>query len=224
MEEKSKLFVFDKKEVALIFLFMLLISALSFTLGVNIGKKLTITNSGYTSDDIRNIEKIQSKQEEKYNEMNEAPPKEDDAAVNERLQKEFEKLNDTSATEKKTLDSDASVALPNMPSENIPAPNISEPTNVNPDDIKSNITSINLKGKYTVQLGSYPDANQAQDFAEGFTARGYDPIINEVEIAGKGKWYRVSIGIFDSIPDAKDYIKKEKSLFQGKDYFIKDFQ
>src|SRR5690606_27564903 len=47
-----------------------------------------------------------------------------------------------------------------------------------------------MAGKFTVQLGSYNSMEDAKQFAEGFTVRGYSPIINEVKIEGKGNWYR----------------------------------
>jgi hypothetical protein len=61
---------------------------------------------------------------------------------------------------------------------------------------------------------------EAEDFAEGFKARGYDPIINQIDIKGKGTWFRVSLGAFATQEEAKTYITKEKSLFLGQDYTI----
>ena len=42
-----------------------------------------------------------------------------------------------------------------------------------------------MTGKYTIQLGSYNTVEEAKQFAEGFTVRGYNPIINEVKIEDK---------------------------------------
>lgn len=84
--------------------------------------------------------------------------------------------------------------------------------------------SVSLNGKVTIQLGSFDNEQEAKDFAEGFSVRGYEPILNQVDIVGKGTWYRVSIGVFTTVQEAKDYIKKEKSLFQGQDYIIKEFK
>ncbi|CAN0060821.1 unnamed protein product [Chrysoparadoxa australica] len=80
-----------------------------------------------------------------------------------------------------------------------------------------------FSGKYTIQLGSHRSVEEAEAFAEGFKVRGYNPIINEVEIPNRGIWYRVSLGVFDTITDAKDYVKKEQSLFQGQDYVFVRF-
>jgi septal ring-binding cell division protein DamX len=77
-----------------------------------------------------------------------------------------------------------------------------------------------MVGKYTIQLGSYNTLDEAKQFAEGFTVRGYNPIINEVKIEGKGTWYRVSLGVFTTVEEAKSYIKQEQSLFSGQDHVI----
>jgi len=75
-------------------------------------------------------------------------------------------------------------------------------------------------GKFTIQVGAYNNLDEASQFASGFEVRGYTPVIQEAEISGKGKWYRVSIGIFETRQAAKDYIVEQKSLFQGYDYII----
>ncbi len=90
---------------------------------------------------------------------------------------------------------------------------------------KSEVSVANAQtGKYTIQLGSYATMDEAKQFAEGFTVRGYNPILNEVIIPEKGTWYRVSLGLFGSVADAKEYVKKEATLFQGQDYVISEIK
>jgi cell division protein FtsN len=81
-----------------------------------------------------------------------------------------------------------------------------------------------MAGKFTIQLGSYSDIEEAKQFAEGFTVRGYSPIINEVRIDGKGTWYRVSLGLFNTVEEARSYIKEEQSLFQGQEHVISEIR
>ena len=77
-----------------------------------------------------------------------------------------------------------------------------------------------LSGKYTIQLGSHRTLKEAESFAEGFRARGYNPIINQIEIKGKGTWYRVSLEAFNTPEEARSYVGREKTLFMGQDYTI----
>ena len=86
--------------------------------------------------------------------------------------------------------------------------------------VENENTERNLTGKYTIQLFSHQSKETAEEFADGFILKGYDVIINEVDIPGKGKWYRVGIGVFDTVNQAQDYLDKEKSLFQKNNYLI----
>jgi hypothetical protein len=50
MDSKTKLYVFAKKEVGLIFIFMILIAITSFVLGVKIGKNYSLEMAGVTKE------------------------------------------------------------------------------------------------------------------------------------------------------------------------------
>ena len=84
--------------------------------------------------------------------------------------------------------------------------------------------SVQYKGKWTIQLGSYQDGEDAEVFSNGFKARGYRPIINRVNLGERGVWYRVGLGVFSSVLEAKEYIAQEESLFQGQDFTIVQLQ
>jgi septal ring-binding cell division protein DamX len=203
MSENTKLYVFEKKEVLLLFIFMILIALTSFLLGVKMGKSYSLQSAGITAADQKSIE-LKSTDEEvilndQTNDLNKVAPttevsdetkqKEQFDESYKKLQDEFSKLNKSESTEP-----------------------------------KAEMAKDSYVGKYTIQLGSNRSLADSEKFAEGFRARGYNPIINEVKIEGQGMWYRVSLGIFDSLQEAKDYIIKEKSLFQGQDYVIGRFE
>ncbi|EQC52370.1 SPOR domain-containing protein, partial [Bacteriovorax sp. DB6_IX] len=82
----------------------------------------------------------------------------------------------------------------------------------------------NFSGKYTIQLSSFQSLAEAKQFAEGFKVLGYNPIINEKNIPGRGNWFRVSLGVFNSLSETKDYILKHKSLFAERDYVLTKFE
>ncbi len=213
--EDNKLFVFEKKEVLLIFLFIILIAVISFTLGVRTGKQLSLKNDQYTNEDVaridlksdreENIEKVISDKESNSFEDSMNEPSKDEI-MEDRLKAEMEKL-----------------AKEDVKVEQAPVQQMDD----NPAVVKKNDKSIDdgtneLAGKYTIQLFSNQSREVAQDFADGFISKGYDMIINEV-ILESGKWYRVSIGVFENVNAAKDYLEKQKSLFQNKKYIITQF-
>ena len=208
-ENKNKLFVFDKKEVFLIFIFLILIAITAFTVGVRVGKNLLLKSEGHTSEEISKLDIKTEREEEIENMMREVAPlpqNEDDAyeAYKDRLDQELQE----------TI------------TEESPAPEIEEPSNPFEESLNS-ITEVkesdnaeNYSGKWTVQIVSFPDKESAVDFANGFVARGYNPIINSVALKERGTWYRVSLGLFDTKAEAAAYVKDNDIIFGGKEYQI----
>lgn len=221
MEDNSKLFVFDKKEVILIFVFMILITITSFTLGVRFGKSIYLAQQGITPKDIETID-LKSVEEESIESITESNNDEvktqtsDDSQTlsetEERIKEEINKLANPSESTKVEM----------KPETTSKEEVIENETAQSFDEIYK--SEVSLTGKYTIQLASFDDKKEAQTFADGFIASGYDAIVNKVEIPSKGSWYRVSVGLFDNLNDAKDYLEKEKKFFKGKDYLIKKFK
>lgn len=191
MEQDPRVYVFEKKEIFLIFMFVIIMSITCFTLGVNLGKKLAFEKSGVTTEDVSAIE-MKSVEEEFADEVMAEDKLSDDEKI-EQLKKEMkEKLdNELQTISRDDVPSSASAAAVN--------PNL---------------------GKFSVQLGSFNNMTDAKQFAEGFIARGYEAIIYETQLADKGTWFRVTVGLFDSAGEARDYIKKEASLFQDQDHVV----
>lgn len=201
MDSKTKLYVFAKKEVALIFVFMILIAITSFVLGVKIGKNYSLEMAGITPEDQKKVVELLSQKEESLEAVKSHPEKSkiESSEIENKLK---EKINEEFGTKPNVL--------PHEPS--------AGESSVNNSSVQS--TKDSLSGKYTIQLGSHRTLKEAEMFAEGFRARGYNPIINEIEIKNKGTWFRVSLEAFDSMEEAKAYVNKEKTLFVGQDYTI----
>ncbi len=214
MEENPRVFVFEKKEIFLIFVFVVIMSVTCFTLGVNLGKKLALEKSAVTTEDVKTVE-VKSTAEEDAQAALDAPAMTDEEKLQKLMDESKEKLNKElqQFSEEKPADGKTETAVTSeVPKAAAPAVT---------SEVTTNATQV---GKYTIQLGSYNTMEEAKQFAEGFTVRGYNPIINEVVIVDKGTWYRVSLGLFDTVAQAKDYIKKEATLFQGQDYVISELK
>lgn len=200
MEENNKVIVFEKKEIILVLIFVAVLIITSFTLGIRLGKKLTLDEAGIKPVDQQTIELKSGVEEDAESTIA------DEAKISD--EEKLKKLMDESKTrlsdELEKFSAEDKAATPNQ--------------SVAPK------TSSALSGKFTIQLGSYPSVEEAKQFAEGFTVRGYSPIINESTIEGKGTWYRVSLGLFGSVEEAKSYIKNEQSLFSGQDYVITELK
>ena len=236
MDEKTKLVVFDKKEVFLLFCLVILASITSFVFGVKVGKNYSFERAGFSESD-RKILDLKSKEEE---EANEAVKKVEHGEVAQpsteetlkRLEDEFNQLEQSPAAQT----SKPTTALPKAEelkkevqettTKDLTPDLTNETTKADSEEkIDASMTKpTGLEGKFTIQLGSYPTIEDARQFAEGFKIRGYNPYIHEAKIDGKGTWYRVTLGVFENAQQARDYIKQEESLFQGQDYRITDLK
>ena len=232
MDENTKLYVFSKREVALIFLFMFLIAITSFVFGVKIGKNYSYETAGFTPEDRAKVELL-SGQEETVNEVVEerkieAGEKKDLIDLNQKLE---ERIKEETSGQGKRYENDQpeepskqgdSVDSGNQMVEPVPGTVVEQPAATAPKPTSNN-PKDQYSGKYTIQLGSHRSLDEAQAFAEGFKVRGYNPIINEAELPNRGIWYRVSLGVFETVSEAKEFVKKEQSLFQGQEYIFYRF-
>lgn len=214
MEENNKVIVFEKKEIILILVFVLVLIVTSFTLGIRLGKKLSVPVAPVAATEVTptktetapvELKSVQEEDAEKSISENSALSDE------EKLKKLMDESQSRLSNELEKFSKEDTV-LPTAPAV--------QPTT----QTAASESADSMVGKYTVQLGSYPSLEEAKQFAEGFTVRGYNPIINETRITGKGTWYRVSLGLFASVEEAKTYIKNEQSLFSGQDYVITEIK
>jgi cell division protein FtsN len=203
MEENNKVIVFEKKEIVLILIFVVILIITSFTLGIRLGKKLSMNESGIKEADVKSVE-LKSGEEEDAEKIVSDDSKLTDEEKLKKLMDES-KLRLTDELEKFSSEDSAKA-------------------DKQTGAIGSSAAAAVGAGKFTIQLGSYPSIDEAKQFAEGFTVRGYSPIVNESKIDGKGTWYRVSLGLFGTVDEAKAYIKTEQSLFSGQDYVITEIK
>lgn len=234
MDDKTKLYIFEIKEVALIFIFMILIAITSFILGVRVGKSYSYKMAGLGVMEREKVDLLSTQEEKVHSVVGHEKAKEkasDQTIIDgtyKKLKKEFNLLDQQKKVEKAPKREDIieeSSGMEKSGSDDIIQNKMKDESAANKlqaqADDKKGVDVF--KGKFTIQLGSHRALEEAEKFADGFRVRGYNPIINEVEIPGRGIWYRVSLGIFDSVADARDYIIKEKSLLQGQDYVIGRF-
>lgn len=211
MDDKTNLYVFEKKEVFLIFIFMILIAITSFVLGVKVGKSFTYGDVPMPSEQrVEGIDFLSDREEEVRRLLNEAENQAQDdhlSRVDQALARELREEEER---------------VRGLPQVNLEAPQRQAPSS--PQAETRSYSREELRGKHTIQLGSYPSIREAERFADAFKVRGYNPIIQEVELPERGGiWYRVSIGVFDTLTQAKEYVIQERQLFEGEDYIFQRF-
>ncbi len=209
MNDKTKLYLFSKKEIAILFTFIVLAAVVSFIMGIKIGKNFSFESAGFTSAEQKQISLKSTLEEstaELLEEVGSSPPE----TKEEVIQDSYQRL-------KNKIDQELKDSKKNVVEKTVVSPVVEKAP---PKDVKKD----SVVGKYTIQLGSHRNLVDAENFSEGFRIRGYNPVINEVNIDGRGTWYRVSLGAFDNIRDLKDYVEKEKSLFESQDYVVGKYE
>jgi len=63
-------------------------------------------------------------------------------------------------------------------------------------------------GKFTVQLASFKDLASARKFAARFNDLKPQATVRQVDLTGKGRWYRVQIGELSSRDEASAFAKR----------------
>jgi cell division septation protein DedD len=75
-------------------------------------------------------------------------------------------------------------------------------------DIASKKQPRPATGKFTVQLASFKDLASARKFAARFNDLKPQATIRQVDLTGKGRWYRVHIGELSSRDEASAFAKR----------------
>ncbi len=73
---------------------------------------------------------------------------------------------------------------------------------------------------YSIQIGSHRDNRRALMVVNQLEKLGYQPFIIKTDIPGKGIWYRVMFGRFQTKADAQAMLKKTKALKDFSDAWI----
>ena len=80
-----------------------------------------------------------------------------------------------------------------------------------PSSLPAGIAASSI-GKYTVQISSHQSDEEAQTQAKELQSKGYSAFVVPAVVKGK-KWFRVSIGLYESKDEAK--VSREKLLKGG---------
>lgn len=67
------------------------------------------------------------------------------------------------------------------------------------------VVTADREWKYTVQLTYFPDLEMAKEMEETLKSRTYPAYIEKVNLLGKGTWYGVKVGKFDTEDKAKQF-------------------
>jgi len=84
--------------------------------------------------------------------------------------------------------------------------------------------STNQDDSITIQVGSYPNSEDANSRVAKLQSMGFTARITKADIPKRGTWYRVQVGRFSSRREAEKYAQQLKSKGATKEFFITEVQ
>ncbi len=219
MDQKRRLFIYDRKEVGVLILLGVGVALFAFTLGVHLGKQVVpkateMAGETQAVDPLVPAEPGAPSRVEISQEVKNVPEAVDET-LDQSLRDEIAKtglqvekprqveLPDSVRRETNRAESRPEVGQPKTP--------VARTTKVDP---KSQSPSA-VSSRYTLQVGSFPSLREAEPELLKLNENGLRAEVREVELAGKGKWYRLFVGQFDSVKDAENAgkgFKKERRI------------
>ena len=225
MDQRRRLFIYDRKEVGILILLGVGVALFAFTLGVHLGKQVIPKTSetigeAKPADPLLPAESQAPSRVEISGEVKNVP-----AAVDETLD---QSLRDEIAKTGMKVDKARQVDLPGDVHKEISAPEVGHSEVVaksktakrpveHVTEKKAEAKSASTSSRFTLQVGSFPSLREAEPELLKLTENGLRAEVREVELAGKGKWFRLFVGQFDSVKDAEKAgksFKKERRIVE----------
>ncbi len=175
---RPKLFIYDRKEVLLLLLIAVMVAIFSFTLGVHLGKKVTLSQKVHLPGDASLVgteaDAIPNRQElaEQAKGVQQAGDESLGQALHDEVTKTGIKLNVPKQVE-----------LPKV-------------TKSEKAEKKASQKTSQKAANYSVQVGSFPSEKDARQRLRRLEQMGMDGFIHSAQIKGKGKWFRLYTGHF----------------------------
>lgn len=211
-DQKRRLFIYDRKEVGVLILLGVGVALFAFTLGVHLGKQV-IPKPVETAAEAKPVEPIEATKEQAPNRVEISQEvKNVPGAVDETLE---QSLRDEIAKTGLQVEKPRQVELPSKvrvvdhtkPDTTKPEVGVGHGGKSLPGEKKSEKTvqseSSIKAGRYTLQVGSYPSLHEAEPELLKLNENGLRAEVREVDITGKGKWFRLFVGQFESVKDAE---------------------
>lgn len=175
----------DGRQVASVVVAALVILGVVFVLGLNVGKQIALRRAAMeVAGDLDALDRAPAPA---------APAKEEPLTFHEEL------------TRPAPAASPPAAAAPPPPSAPAPAPASPSPATAPPPPVAAPPTASPPDEPWTVQLAASQDRAEAERLAARFAA--LNPRVEEADVPGKGRFWRVRVGAFDTREAADRYLR-----------------
>jgi len=184
----------NQTNVISLFLAFFVVFVLSFATGIYVGTKLGDGQQGI------------AKQERSAQKQETERPKQD---FNEPTMEESKPLvGKARPTDRPKKSASTPIVKPKKIPKTPPKTTIAKKPQKKTENMKvASLPKTSETGKYTVQIGSFTHEELAERRRKELLSKGYPAFIKKSLVAGKGIWYRVRIGTFNTRDEAKQYGK-----------------
>ncbi len=203
-DERRKLFIYDKKEVGVLILLGIGVALFAFTMGVHLGKQVSpkvvdVNTEHAVSPPVDPApqgapNRVEVSEEQKHVE----------SAVEETLD---QSLRDEVAKQGLQVEEPKPLTLPTETKSVVQKKKKVEPKGP-------------VGGAFTLQVGSYPSTSEAEPELTKLKGKGLGAEVREVEVPGKGKWFRLYVGQFPTVKDAETTGKNYKNEKLIRDFVV----
>lgn len=211
MEKKPRLFVYDRKELAVLIVLGVLVAAFAFTFGIHLGKKVAPSAQQAEEPDhapaATEADKSPTSQQlaEQGRGANDGAT---DEIMNQALQDEVQKaglkLNTPRPTElPEDSKSKNAGGTTHVAGQKLPAAQSSGGGSGH-GQTKTESAAPQTP-KFTLQVGSYPSVGEAKALQDSLESRGLRPYLKSAAVSGKGTWYRIFLGQFVTQEEAEQF-------------------
>lgn len=226
MDQKRRLFIYDRKEVGVLILLGVGVALFAFTLGVHLGKQV-VPKAAETVGEAKPVDPLVPAESQAPSRVEiSGEVKNVPAAVDETLD---QSLRDEIAKTGMKVDQARQVELPREIHQEAKGPEVGNDESA-PEPKKraaadhgqreahpatTAVSERPVASRYTLQVGSYPSLREAEPELLKLNENGLRAEVREVELAGKGKWFRLFVGQFESAKDAEKAgksFKKERRI------------
>ncbi len=210
VKTKQRLFIYDRKEIIVLILLGSMVALFTFTLGVHLGKRVGKRAIKSTSEDTPMIHPLadQTPNRQEFTERAKEPQRDFEKEISQELHNEVIRTGlkidiprQVDLPEKPKSLNGGATSLESTHSERYPQ-SVSKPRPQRQDN-------------YTLQIGSHASLEEAKNQVTSISSQTeLKPFLHEVELKGKGKWYRVYVGQFPSRTLAEKAGEKFRSQHQ----------
>lgn len=226
MEPKTELLVFNKKEISVIIVLLVLVAMFSFTLGLRLGKSLgshqSVTHESTEQAPLDHKQDGHGEAAEHKDEHGAAP-----AGDAHGEHKEGHQAS-SGAADHKPVGDDAAAQSSKAAEDQADAEFVAEASKEKVKASKGVVLALPKDKKsegfdgprYTLQVGSHRTVAEAAEQVALLKRSNLDAFYMEAKVPGKGTWYRVGIGLFKSKEEAESTAGKWKAVKKGLPSYI----